>query len=67
MPLLLLCSVAGFTAYAGHAISSGLFPWNQPARYDTLIAEQLADTSKADRQAAEAIAVPIADQFLQQT
>jgi hypothetical protein len=51
-------------AYAGHAINSALFPWNQPARYDSLIAAQLQNISEADRQAAAAVALPVADKLL---
>lgn len=58
------CCGPGPAAYAGHAINSGLFPWNQPARYDTLIQEQLKNVSQADRKAAAAIALPIADKML---
>lgn len=51
-------------AYAGHGINSALFPWNQPARYDTLIATQLKNVSAADRKAAADIALPVADKLL---
>jgi hypothetical protein len=51
-------------AYAGHAINSALFPWNQPARYDSLIATQLKNISDVDRQAAAAVALPEADKLL---
>jgi hypothetical protein len=51
-------------AYAGHAINSALFPWNQPACYDSLIATQLKNISDVDRQAAAAVALPEADKLL---
>jgi hypothetical protein len=53
-------------AYAGHAINSALFPWNQPARYDSLIATQLKNVSAADRKAAADVALPVADKLLKE-
>jgi hypothetical protein len=41
-----------------------MFPWNQPARYDGLIAKQLKDVSEEDRKAAADIALPVADKLL---
>ncbi|WIA40182.1 hypothetical protein OEZ86_013574 [Tetradesmus obliquus] len=58
---------AALAAYAGHGINSALFPWNQPARYDTLIATQLKNVSAADRKAAADIALPVADKLLRKS
>lgn len=63
VPSAAACAAA--TAYAGHAIVSNLFPWNQ-GKYDGLIAKQLKGVSDADLTKAEEIAVPIAVKILRE-
>ena len=51
-------------AYAGHTVLSASFPWLQPGTYDLLIEKQLKNVSDKDRDAAEAVAAPIAVELL---
>ncbi len=50
-------------AYAGYTVAAGNFPGSQ-ALFDVLLAQQVKDVSAADRKAAKAVAIPIAEEIL---